>query len=402
MRTLRLPDRSFKVKFKIFRYGFTDFDVFARRLTETANWKIQTLRETSHTYDFENGWSITLHPHGDISLYSPLLKPEEAVEVYGAIDALVTMDVRVGENCEVEMHYEGKIGKDNGLPIFSGLPLAFLSATALILFLATKTAQLLYLKFLTRPILIFFEVASFAFLVTFAYVLFKITNRKEPFETVLLQASKDRAHEDFMRNEDIRRRLTSQFSIRAMDLVKEISFPLENIMAYTRFYSSHTQEGTQHWRDLMEIMEQAIRVRTAMNRVESQFRSDVELAEEGQETNRKLFRKSHRRMDLIFLNIRGTDLLGERFETSSYTLNISDTGACLLLTEVLVSVGQLLELADHESSRKAIVRWVVEGKNHDMMFAGVEFTSNETTSPTHEVSDAQSIKQPSVASEFNS
>ena len=152
----------------------------------------------------------------------------------------------------------------------------------------------------------------------------------------------------------------------------------------------------------MEIMEQAIRVRTAMNRVESQFRSDVELAEEGQETNRKLFRKSHRRMDLIPLNIRGTDLLGERFETSSYTLNISDTGACLLLTEVLVSVGQLLELADHESTRKAIVRWVVEGKNHDMMLAGEEFTSNETTSPTNEMSDTNSIKQTSVASDINS
>ncbi len=78
MRSVKLPDKAFKVRFKIFRFGFTDFDVFARHFTESACWQIATHNERTHTYTFHNGWNITLHPHGDISLYSPLLKREEA------------------------------------------------------------------------------------------------------------------------------------------------------------------------------------------------------------------------------------------------------------------------------------------------------------------------------------
>ncbi|MGH9429549.1 MAG: hypothetical protein ACRD2L_24955 [Terriglobia bacterium] len=93
MRSVRLPDRSFKVRFKIFRFGFTDFDVFARHFTEATSWQIETHNERTHTHTFHNGWNITLHPHGDISLYSPLLKREEAIDVYGVIDVLLTLDV---------------------------------------------------------------------------------------------------------------------------------------------------------------------------------------------------------------------------------------------------------------------------------------------------------------------
>jgi hypothetical protein len=258
MRTVKLPDRSFKVKFKIFRFGFTDFDIFVRRFSEAASWRIANLHESSHTYNFENGWSITLHPHGDISLYSPLLKRQQAIDAYAVIDVLISIDVRVGENCEVEMHYEDSIGGRNGLPFLSGVPIALLSGLALILFLATKTAHILYQRILTLPVLIFLETAGFTFAVAFAYFLYKSLNRnKESFEQVLMQASKEKVHEEFMRNEDIRRKLRDQFSIHAMDLVKEISYPLENIMAYTRFYSSHTQRDTQHWKDLMENLRTA-------------------------------------------------------------------------------------------------------------------------------------------------
>jgi hypothetical protein len=389
MKTIKLPERSFKVKFKIFRFGFTDFDVFVRRFTEASYWKITSSSETSHTYLFENGWNITLHPHGDISLYSPVLEREQATTVYGVIDVLIAMDVRVGENCEVEARYESAVGS-NGLPFLSEMPIAVLSAAALILFLATKTAELLYARILRLPVLIFFEGASFIFAVVFAYFLFKSLNQsKETLNEALVQASNQEAHENFMRNEDIRRELQDRASIHAMDLLKEISYPLENIMAYTRFYSSHTQRDTQHWKDLTEIMDQAIRIQTVMNRAELRLTLDADLTSRA-EDDKKLFRQSHRHMDLVPLVVRGTDLLGEDFRTPSYTLNISDNGACLLLPDSLVAVGQTLLLENQESSKRATVRWVVEGRTENMMFAGIEFRAAETqplhSEAAHEIS----------------
>ena len=390
MKAIKLPERSFKVKFKIFRFGFTDFDVFVRRFTEAAYWKIASLSESSHTYTFENGWNITLQPHGDISLYSPLLGRDQAITVYGVIDVLIALDVRVGENCEVEVRYEGAIG-GNELPFFSEMPTTFISAAALILLLATKTAELLYARILRLPVLIFFESASFVFAVVFAYFLCKSLHRsKKSFEEVLVQASSQQAHEDFMGGEDMRRKLQDRDSIHSMDLLKEISYPLENIMAYTRFYSSLTQRHTQHWKDLMEIMEQAIRIRTVMNRVESRFALNADLTS-GSESNKRLFRQSQRRMDLIPHVVHGTDLLGEKFETPSYTLNISDNGACLLLPNSLVAVGQTLLLENPEAGKRATVRWVVEGKTESMMFAGVEFIAGEAqplpSEAAHELSN---------------
>jgi hypothetical protein len=389
MKTIKLPERSFKVKFRIFRFGFTDFDVFVRRFTEAAYWKIASSSETSHTYLFENGWNITLHPHGDISLYSPVLEREQATTVYGVIDVLIAMDVRVGENCEVEARYESAV-RGNGLPFLSEMPVAVLSAAALILFLATKTAELLYARILRLPVLIFFEGASFIFAVAFAYFLFKSLNQsKETLDEALVQASNQEAHEDFMRNEGIWRKLQDRASIHAMDLLKEIGYPLENIMAYTRFYSSHTQRDTQHWKDLTEIMEQAIRIQTVMNRAELRLTQDTELTSRA-ENNKELFRQSQRHMDLVPLVVRGTDLLGEDFRTPSYTLNISDNGACLLLPDSLVAVGQTLLLENQESSRRATVRWVVEGRTKNMMFAGIEFMAVEAqprhSEAAHEIS----------------
>jgi signal transduction histidine kinase len=381
MKTIKLPERSFKVKFKVFRFGFTDFDVFVRRFTEAAYWKITSSSETSHTYMFENGWNITLHPHGDISLYSPVLEGEQATTVYGVIDVLIAMDVRVGENCEVEARYESAV-RGNGLPFLSEMPIAVLSAAALILFLATKTAELLYARILRLPVLIFFEGASFIFAVAFTYFLFKSLNQsKETLDEALVQASNQEAHENFMRNEDIRRKLQDRASIHAMDLLKEISYPLENIMAYTRFYSSHTQRDTQHWKDLTEIMDQAIRIQTVMNRAELRLTQDADLTSRA-EANEKLFRQSQRHVDLVPLVVHGTDLLGEDFKTPSYTLNISDNGACLLLPDSLVAVGQTLLLENQESSRRATVRWVVEGRTENMMFAGIEFMAAEAQ-PLH-------------------
>ena len=381
MRSVKLPDQSFKVRFKIFRFGFTDFDVFARHFTEAACWHIANHNERTHTYTFHNGWNITLHPHGDISLYSPLLKREEAVDVYGVIDVLLTLDVRVGENCEVLMHYEGDFGRRNRLPFLTGVPIVILAATALILFLGTKTAQMMYHRILSTPVVVFLETACFLFAVAFAYFLYKGLNRnKESFEDVLLEASQTKSHEEFMQNEDVRRKQGDTTSIHARDLMNELSFPLENIMAYTRFYKNHTQPDTQHWKDLMEIMEQAVRIREVMNRVEARLVAEGDAS--GNDDGNKLFRKNQRRMDLIPAVMRGTDLLGDPFETPSYTVNISSTGVCLLLPDGLVAVGQSVDLDSQEFSVRGTVRWVVAGKTGNMMLTGIEFDTGKAEQAT--------------------
>jgi signal transduction histidine kinase len=389
MRSVKLPDKAFKVRFKIFRFGFTDFDVFAQHFTESAGWQITIHNERTHTYTFHNNWNITLHPHGDISLYSPLLKREEAIDVYGVIDVLLALDVRVGENCEVLMHYEGDFGRRSKLPFFGGVPILVLAVAALALFLGTKTAQMTYHRILSTPVVVFLETACFLFAVAFAYFLYKGLNRnKESFEEVLLEASQTKSHEEFMQNEDVRRKQGDGTAVLARDLLKELSFPLENIMAYTRFYKNHTQSDTQHWKDLMEIMEQAVRIREVMNRVEA--RLDAEGNSSGSDDGNKLFRKSPRRMDLVSVVLRGTDLLGDAFETPSYTLNISATGTCILLPDGLVAVGQSVGLESAEFSLSGTVRWVVAGKTGNTMLTGIEFD-------TVKVEETSALYQESVA-----
>src|SRR5262245_13282195 len=375
-RSIKLPDKSFKVRFKIFRFGFTDFDVFVRYFTDAARWQIADHNEKTHTYTFHNAWNITLHPHGDISLFSPLLKREEAIDVYGVIDVLLTLDVRVGENCEVHMHYEGDLGRNNGLPFLTGVPIVVLAGIALILFLGTKTALMMYHRILSTPVFVFLESAAFLFTFAFAYFLHKGLNRhKESFEEVLLEASQSKSHEEFMQNEDILRK-QRVVSIHARDLIKELSYPLENIMAYTRFYKNHTRPDTQHWKDLMEIRDQAVRIREVMNGVEAKLFQEGDVGE-GDEEN-KVFRKAQRRTELISVTIRGTDLLGDAFEIPSYTVNISSSGVCLLLPEGLVAVGQSLDLESQEFSARGIVRWVTASKSGSTMLVGMEFDTEKS------------------------
>lgn len=390
MRSVKLPDRAFKVRFKIFRFGFTDFDVFARHFTEQAGWQITAHNERSHTYTFQNDWTITLHPHGDISLCSPLLKREEAIDVYGVIDVLLVLDVRVGENCEVLMHYEGDFGNRNGLPFLSGVPIVLLAAAALVLYLGTKTAEMMYHRILSTPVLVYFETASFLFAVAFAYFLYKGNRNHESFEEVLLEASQAKSHEEFMLNEDVRRKQGGTAFLLARDLLQELSFPLENIMAYTRFYKNHTQPDTQHWKDLMEIMDQAVRIREVMNRVEARLIADGD--EPKGAPHNELFRKSQRRIDLVPVVLRGMDLLGDPFETPSYTLNISSTGVCLLLPDGLLTIGQSVNLDSSDFALRGVVRWVVAGKTGNMMFAGIEFEPVATEeSDAHPRQETQSL-----------
>jgi hypothetical protein len=79
-------------------------------------------------------------------------------------------------------------------------------------------------------------------------------------KNVLLEASQTKSHEEVHAERDVRRKQSDMTFIHARDLMKELA-SAGNIMAYTRFYKNHTQPNTQHWKDLMEIMEQAVLIR---------------------------------------------------------------------------------------------------------------------------------------------
>src|SRR5262245_34561348 len=191
-----------------------------------------------------------------------------------------------------------------------------------------------------------------------------------------------------MQNEDVLRK-QRVVSIHARDLIKELSYPLENIMAYTRFYKNHTRPDTQHWKDLMEIRDQAVRIREVMNGVEAKLFQEGDVGE-GDEEN-KVFRKAQRRTELISVTIRGTDLLGDAFEIPSYTVNISSSGVCLLLPEGLVAVGQSLDLESQEFSARGIVRWVTASKSGNTMLVGIEFDTEKS-----EVARSRMVSQTSA------
>jgi hypothetical protein len=93
--------------------------------------------------------------------------------------------------------------------------------------------------------------------------------------------------------------------------------------------------------------------------------------------------------------MRGTDLLGDPFETPSYTVNISATGVCLLLPDGLVAVGQSVDIDSQEFSLRGTVRWVVAGKTGNMMLTGIEFD-------TSKAAEATADQSPETAVEANS
>ncbi|MFN8008247.1 MAG: PilZ domain-containing protein [Terriglobia bacterium] len=371
----RIPEKPFRVKFKIARYGFTDFHHFVQRFVNETGWKIIDVNENAQTYVFDNRWGMTLFVHGDINLFTPILPREKAGDVYDIIDVLLKLEVRIGENCEVTSQYaDAEPGAPVG--ILQSIPPEFFCAAAIILFVIANTFQYAFRETISLPLLLAFELASFVFAAIFGYALhYSYARNRDLFQESLVEVGMEKAHREFLSNDDIKKKMKQPHELAPIDLVNEMKFPLENIMAYTRFYKSHTRPNSQHWRDLMEIVEQASRMREVMNRVETSFQStlpDDPMTSRGEESH--LFRQFPRLLDLVPAEIRGVDLLGETFKHSCHTLNISATGACLLIPENLVAIGSILEVHFEALTTKGLVRWVMQGKSGGLMFAGVEFS----------------------------
>jgi hypothetical protein len=362
------------VKFKIARFGFTDFHYLVQRFVSAADWKIVDVNESTQTYLFENGWGMALFTHGDINLFSPILPREKAGDVYNIIDTLLKLEIRIGENCEITSHYaDSEPFAATG--IIQSVPVEFFCASAVILSVISGTFQLFYRNNMSLTLTLVFQFASFLFAAIFGFSLHRIYNRnRDAFQESLFEVGVEKAHDEFMSDKDIFKKMKQPHELQPIDLVEEMRVPLENILAYTRFYKSHTRPDSQHWRDLMEIVEQTARIREVMNRVETSFQSTIsDDASEPMHEESHLFRKSPRILDLLPVTIQGTDLLGESFEKSCYTLNISARGACLLLSEDSVAIGRPVDLIFEEFTTHSVVRWIMQGKSGGMMFAGIEF-----------------------------
>lgn len=370
----RLPEKPFKVKFKIARFGFTDFHYFVQRFVSAAEWKIVDVNESAQTYLFENGWGMALFAHGDINLFSPILARDKAGDVYNVIDILLKLEVRIGENCEITSHYaDSEPFAATG--IIQSVPVEFFCASAVVLFVINSAIQLLYRDNMPLALLVVFQVTSFVFAAVFGFSLYRIYFRnRDAFQESLVEVGVQKAHEEFMSDKDVIKKMKQPHELKPIDLVEEMRVPLENILAYTRFYKSHTRPDSQHWRDLMEIVEQTSRIREVMNRVETSFQSTIPAdGSEPMHEESHLFRKAPRILDLLPVTIQGTDLLGESFENTCYTLNISAKGACLLLPEHSVAIGRPVDLIFEKFTTDSVVRWIMQGKSGGMMFAGIEF-----------------------------
>ena len=374
MSNKRLPKKPFKVKFKIARFGFTDFHYFVQRFVSAADWKIVDANESAQTYLFDNGWGMALFTHGDISLFSPILPRERAGEVYDIIDILLKLEVRIGENCEITSHYaDSEPFAATG--IIQSIPVEFFCASAVVFSLINSSFQLFYRDNMPFALLITFQLAGFIFAAVFGVSLHRIYNRnRDVFQESLVQVGVQKAHEEFISDKDVIKKIKQPHELKPIDLVEEMRLPLENILAYTRFYKSHTRPDSQHWRDLMEIVEQTARIREVMNRVETSFQATIPAdGSEPMHEESHLFRKAPRILDLLPVTIRGQDLLGESFENTCFTLNISARGACLLLPEHSVVVGRPVDLIFEKFTTNSVVRWIMQGKSGGMMFAGIEF-----------------------------
>ncbi len=370
----RLPEKPFKVKFKIARFGFTDFHYFVQRFVSAADWKIVDVNESAQTYFFENRWGMALFTHGDINLFSPILPRERVGEVYDIIDILLKLEVRIGENCEITSHYADS-GPSAVTGIIQSVPVEFFCASAVVFSLINNVFQFLYHDNMSQAFIIILQFTGFIFAAIFGFSLHHIYNRnREAFQESLIEVGVQKAHEEFMSDQDVIKKIKQPHELQPIDLVDEMRVPLENILAYTRFYKSHTRPDSQHWRDLMEIVEQTAHIREVMNRVETSFQSTIPAdGSEPMHEESHLFRKAPRILDLLPVTIRGTDLLGESFENNCYTLNISASGACLLLPEHSATIGRPVDLIFEKFTTNSVVRWIMQGKSGGMMLAGIEF-----------------------------
>jgi hypothetical protein len=378
--------KSFKIKFEIAKEAFGDYEGFAGTFAHNAQLCVQSMDKSRSIFTFDNHWKTLLNRKGNIDLCSPLLSTGRVGEATHLLEVLKSMNVKIGENCQAQIHYVRFYNFGFPKDALKKVRVEFLCGLTLIVFLLTKTVEIHLARAQEWQGVVLLQLLGYCFLMLFTLLLYKSILRKPLLEESALTFSNDQKAHDSEKVagaiqpfplESTANPLPSLVQaqpLEAADLIREIKYPIENIMAYTRFYQTTTDKESQHWKDVVEIMEQAIRIQEVVNRVESTTTTKkFETLDSVESQSRNLFRRTPRTMELLPLVVRGSDPLGELFETPSYTLNTSRRGACLLLPGKVISVGQEIYMQNPQIATEASVRWILPGKAGAMVFAGVEF-----------------------------
>ncbi len=387
-------NRPFRIRLAIDRSTFADYESFVRTFAHSANLTIEGFDESSFTYIFGNQWKCSLNHNGNIVLISPLLSGERAKEAYSLVEALKQINVKVGENCHAEI--DNQRFPDLGIWMRSMQRIRgeILCGLFLVLFIVTKTIELQLQEIVVWYWILLLQILGYGCFLLFTISLCKGISRKRgvelgfpdlvgPKAETNAQRPADELGPSMLEKEALATTLPPAMNV--FELAQEIKLPLDNIMAYIRFYQSATDKQSQHWKDLAEIMEQAIQIQEILNRVESHSSQKPGMFELVSEDPSHLFRRTPRTMELIPLTVKGIDALGRAFEAPSYTLNLSARGACVLFPNKMTRIGQKIQIENHHFETEASVRWVIEGKSGNMVFAGVQFArpilSLEPTAP---------------------
>jgi hypothetical protein len=319
------------------------------------------------------------------------------------------MNVKLGDNCQAQIQYIRFHDFGFLKEALKRVRVELQCGIMLTVFLLTKTIEIHLVRGQAWQGALLLQFLGYGFLMLFAVLLYKSALHKPLQEESLIASTLEQKVYDSepfpgttqpFPPESSAGPLPSSVpaqSLEAAELIREIKYPIENIMAYTRFYLTTTDKASQHWKDVVEIMEQAIRIQEVVNRAESMAPAKELGAPDGAASQSKsMFRRTARTMELLPLVVRGCDPLGEHFETPSYTLNISRRGACLLLPGKVIEVGQGIYIQNCQMASEASVRWVLPGEAGGMVFAGVEFPrpishSTETDSAHGIASESDSL-----------
>ncbi len=371
--------RPFKVRFEIAKSTFSDYESFIRSFARNTQLQIREFYETEYRYVFDNDWTAELNRASQIELRSPVLDNQNAGEVTRVVDALQTMNVKIGETCRAYLQYERLLDKLGVSKLLEKVPLEFWCGFWLVVFLVLKTVEFQIQEVLTLRNNILFQILGYLCVTCFSICFYRAFFSRLPSSLRPLRTARESDSQivEFSREPNVQ-----ELSARSRPdqtspwrgLAREIRTPLENVMAYTRFYQGTVRTDSQHAKDLAELAEQAIRIQEILNRLESDPKQPYRSAEEASSLdNQNSFRRTPRVLELIPMVVKGQDPLGQEFETPSYTLNTSSSGACLLLPDRIVKAGQKIILSNHRSTAEAEVRWVIQGKTESMVFAGVQF-----------------------------
>jgi hypothetical protein len=129
-------------------------------------------------------------------------------------------------------------------------------------------------------------------------------------------------------------------------------------------YSARLQALTAQSRRIREILEQT---------VDHLPSSDSPRKFPDDRPGNSCLRQAPRTISVSRLTVSGRDLEKKWFETLSYTLNTSPFGACVLLPEHSLQVGQTLHVYDQHLATQASIRWLSNSSNGGMLIAGLRF-----------------------------